>query len=146
VHPTYEGEVTIHKYRNTCCSKKLSYKLKLAHCVVLKIEAIVQVNYMKPCVYPINISQVMFPRFTQRDSTLAQGGLTCVTVADGGVGVRSLLLVGAPCSSGSTWGPVSIHVGGGGGDAARRGEVGALPHRCSLLLSGGGGKGVPSRR
>jgi hypothetical protein len=77
VHPTYEGEVTIHKYRNTCYSKKLTCKLKLAHSVVLKIvlqiEAIAQVNYMKSCVYPINISQLIFLRFTQRDSTLAQG-------------------------------------------------------------------------
>jgi hypothetical protein len=78
VHPTYEGEVTIHKYRNTSCSKKVSCKMKLAHFVVLKIvlqiEAIVQVNYMKSCVYPINISQLILLRFTQRDSTLAQGG------------------------------------------------------------------------
>jgi hypothetical protein len=34
-----------------------------------------------------------------------------VTVADGGAGVRSLLLAGAPCSLGSSWGPVSIRAG-----------------------------------
>jgi hypothetical protein len=117
VHPTYEGEVTIHKYRNTCCSKKLSCKLKLAHSVVLKIvlqfEAIVQVNYIKSCVYPINISQLILHKFTQRNSTLAPrgGGLTYATVVDGGVGVRSLLLVGAPSSLGSARGSVSVRTG-----------------------------------
>jgi hypothetical protein len=86
--------------------------LKLAHSIALKIvlpiEAIVQVNYMKSCVYPINISQLILLTFTQRNSTLAQGGggLTCATVADGCVGVRSLLLV-----PWSVWGLAYVRVG-----------------------------------
>jgi hypothetical protein len=132
VHPTYEGVVTIHKYRNTCCSKKLSCKFKLAHFVVLKIvlqiEAIVQVNYMKSCVYPINISQLILLRFTQRGSTLAQRGGGAHLCDDcrwrrGGE-------VLAPCRCSLFLG-VRTEVGirpHGGGDVARRGEVGELPH------------------
>jgi hypothetical protein len=47
------------------------------------------------------------------------GGLTCATVVDGGTGVRSLLLISAPCSSGSMRRPVSIRAGA----AMRQGGV-----------------------
>jgi hypothetical protein len=68
---------------------------------------------MKSCVYPINISQLILLRFTQRDSTLAWGG-GGAHLCDGSRwrhGVSSLLLAGAPCFSGSVWGLASIRAG-----------------------------------